>query len=127
VSNTATATDSFTTEYLTTWTEPDADKRRATIDRFWAADGRLIASAPVNATLEGTDQIAGLIGQVYDQNIAANGLQFTYDQRIDAGDTILLRWSMLTPDGVAVDRGVEVLFRDANGKVHTDYLFMSVS
>lgn len=122
-----TATDDFTTEYLTTWTEPDADKRRGIIDRFWAPDGRLIASAPVNATLEGTEQIAGLIGQVYEANIAANGLQFTYDQRIDAGDAILLRWSMLTPDGAAVDRGVEVLFRGEDGKIHTDYLFMSVS
>ena len=121
-----TASDDFTTEYLTTWTEPDADTRRGIIDRFWAADGRLIASAPVNATLEGTDQIAGLIGQVYDENIAANGLQFTYDQRIDAGDAILLRWSMLTPDGTAVDRGVEVILRAADGKIHTDYLFMSV-
>ena len=122
-----TATDDFTAEYLTTWTEPDADKRRAVIDRFWAADGRLIASAPVNATLEGTDQIAGLIGQVYDENIEANGLRFTYDQRVDAGDATVLRWSMLTPDGTAVDRGVEVLFCGEDGKIHTDYLFMSVS
>lgn len=121
------ATDDFTTEYVTTWTEPDADRRRGIIDRFWAADGRLIASAPVNATLEGTDQIAGLIGQVYQDNIAANGLQFTYDQRIDAGDAILLRWSMLTPDGAAVDRGVELLLRGQDGKIHTDYLFMSLS
>lgn len=97
------------------------------IERFWAPDGRLIASAPVDATLQGTDQIAGLIGQVYDQNIAANGLRFTYDQRIDAGDAILLRWSMLTPDGTAVDRGIEILFRGQDGKIHTDYLFMGVN
>jgi SnoaL-like protein len=122
-----TVTDDFTTEYLTTWTEPDAAKRRDVIDRFWAPDGCLIASAPVDATLNGTDQIAGLIGQVYDQNIAANGLRFTYDQRIDAGDAILLRWSMLTPDGTAVDRGVEILFRGQDGMIHTDYLFMGVN
>jgi len=77
--------------------------------------------------LEGTDQIAGLIGQVYDENIEANRLRFTYDQRVDAGDATVLRWSMLTPDGTAVDRGVEVLFCGEDGKIHTDYLFMSVS
>jgi hypothetical protein len=123
---TANTLDTFEHKLLHAWTEPDPAKRRSNIEAMFASDGRIVAAAPVGATMQGIDQIAALITQVYDENIAGQGLSFTYDQRIQAGDATLLRWSMRTPDNKPVARGAEVLFRDSDGAIATDYLFMGV-
>lgn len=112
--------------YLQTWTEPDPKLRRANIERIWAADGRLVVSS-LGLTIDGTENIAAHITRVHDDLIADKGLRFTYDQHIQANDALLLRWSMLTPSGQAAGRGVDLLFRDPNGRVTTAYMFMGVN
>ncbi len=87
----------FGRHYLETWTEPDPERRRAHIAR------------------------------VHEQNIAERGLRFVYDQHAEAADALLLRWSMLAPDGSAVGRGVDVVFRDAEGLIPTVYMFMGIN
>ncbi|MFX0577953.1 nuclear transport factor 2 family protein [Nocardia nepalensis] len=119
-------TSDFDTRYLRTWTEPDPRIRRANIDRLWAADGRMAISS-LGITIEGIDGIAAHITRVHEENIAGKGLTFTYDQDIESGDALLLRWSMLTPRGETVGRGVDVVFRDPNGLVKTVYMFMGVN
>jgi len=115
----------FDQQYLQTWTEPDPDRRRANIERMWSADGRMVIS-PIGVTVQGVDEIAAHIAQVHEQNIAERGLRFVYDQDAEADDALLLRWSMLTPDGSAVGRGVDVVFREADGLVQTVYMFMGI-
>jgi hypothetical protein len=122
---TETLTD-FDQQYLETWTEPDAERRRASIERLWAPDGRLEIS-PAGLTLEGTDAIAEHVGRVHEQNIAGRGMRFQYDQHAEAGDALLLRWSMLAPDGSVVGRGVDLVFRGPDGRVQTLYMFMGIS
>jgi len=116
----------FDRQYLETWTEPDPQRRRANIERLWAVDGRLVIS-PVGATLQGVDEIATHIAQVHEQNIVGRGLRFRYDQHAEAGDALLLRWSMLTPNGGVAGRGADLLFRDADGRVQTVYMFMGIN
>src|SRR4051794_6413266 len=116
----------FDRRYLGTWTEPDPDRRRAAIDAMWSAGGRLVVSS-LGLTLHGVDDIAAHVGRVHDENIAGRGLRFAYDQHVEAADALLLRWSMLAPDGSAVGRGVDVVFRDADGLVETVYMFMGVA
>lgn len=115
----------FDQQYLQTWTEPDPERRRANIERMWSADGRMVIS-PIGVTVQGVDEIAAHIAQVHEQNIAERGLRFVYDQDAEADDALLLRWSMLTPDGSAVGRGVDVVFREADGLVQTVYMFMGI-
>jgi hypothetical protein len=115
----------FDRQYLETWTERDPERRRANIDRMWAVDGRLVVSS-AGLTVRGVDEIAAHIGRVHDENIVGHGLTFAYDQHVEADDALLLRWSMLAPDGSAVGRGVDVVFRDADGLVETVYMFMGV-
>lgn len=117
---------SFQDQYLQTWTEPNAEARCAIIGQVWAADGRMVV-APAGTTVEGVSNIADHIGRVHDDLIAGKGLQFVYDQQIDADDTLLLRWSMLTPAGDAVGRGVDVISLDSDGQVQTVYMFMGVN
>ncbi len=80
----------------------------------------------ISVTLRGVDEIAAHIARVHEQNIAERGLRFAYDQHVEADDALLLRWSMLTPDGSAVGRGVDLVFRDAHGRVQTVYMFMGI-
>ncbi len=116
----------FDRQYLHTWTEPDAERRRANIARLWSADGRLVISS-IGASVHGIDEITAHIGRVHEENIAGRGLRFEYDQHVEAGAALLLRWSMLAPDGGLVGRGVDVLFRTADGLVQTVYMFMGVN
>ena len=116
----------FERHYLETWTEPDPERRRASIDRMWSAGARLVVS-PIGVSVQGVDEIAAHVTRVHEQNIAERGLRFVYDQHEEAADALLLRWSMLAPDGSAVGRGVDVVFRDADGLIQTVYMFMGIN
>lgn len=116
----------FHEDYLTTWTEPDAERRRRTIERMWSPDGRLVVSS-FGITLRGTEEIVKHIARVHDDMISARRLTFSYDQQLEADDALLLRWSMTAPSGEVVGRGADVVFRDSEGRVERAYMFMGVS
>ena len=116
----------FDASYLRTWTEPDADQRRALIEQMWAPHGSLHISSPT-LTVTGTADIAEHITRVHGDLIASKGLTFSYDQHLESGDAILLRWSMTAPNGEGIGRGVDTVFRDTDGKVTSAYMFMGVN
>ena len=116
----------FDATYLSTWTEPDAGKRLALIEQMWAPHGSLHISSHA-LPLTGTADIAEHINRVHNDRIAGNGLTFSYDQRMESGDALLLRWSMTAPSGEVVGRGVDTVFRDVDGKVTRAYMFMGVN
>ena len=122
---TQTNTD-FDAAYLSTWTDPDAGKRLALIEQVWAPHGSLHISSP-SLSLNGTADIAAHIGRVHDDLIVGKGLTFSYDQHLESGDAILLRWSMTAPNGEVIGRGVDTVFRDTDGKVTSAYMFMGVN
>lgn len=117
------STKDFTDEYLLSWTEPDPDARRARIRRVWAPDGRLTVSSPA-AVVEGVDSIVDHVARLYD---ALKNLEFVYDQQIESGDALLLRWSMFSPTGELVKRGVNIVFRDVQGRASRVHMFMDVA
>jgi hypothetical protein len=116
----------FQNDYLSTWTEPDAENRRRNIDQMWAPAGRLVVSS-LGITVEGVADIAAHITRVHDDMIAGKGLVFVYDQHAEAGDCLLLRWSLLAPSGDVAGRGVDLVFRDAEGRAETVYMFTGVN
>ena len=116
----------FDATYLRTWTEPDAGKRHALIEQVWAPGGSLHISS-LGLSLTGTTDIAAHIERVHNDLIASKGLTFSYDQRAESGDALLLRWSMTAPNGDVVGRGVDTVFRNTDGKVVNAYMFMGVN
>ena len=116
----------FDAAYLSTWTEPDAGRRLVLIEQVWAPHGSLHISSP-SLSLNGTADIAAHIGRVHDDLIVGKGLTFSYDQHLESGDAILLRWSMTAPNGEVIGRGVDTVFRDTDGKVTSAYMFMGVN
>jgi hypothetical protein len=83
--------------------------------------------SPIGVTVQGVDDLDKHITHVHEENIVGRGMKFVYDQNADAGEALLLRWSMLTPDGGTAGRGVDLVFRDADGRVTTVYMFMGVN
>ena len=77
-------------------------------------------------TLDGRADIAAHIARVHDDLIAGKGLAFSYDQAVQSGEALLLRWSMRAPSGDVVGRGADVVLRDADGRFETVYMFMGV-
>lgn len=119
------AVTAFQDDYLATWTEPSAERRRALVPSVWAPEGRLFVSP--DTTLTGVEEIGAHIDRVHDDLIAGKRLTFTYDQALTAGEALLLRWSMRAPTGDVVGRGVDVVHRDAEGRAETVYMFTGVS
>jgi hypothetical protein len=120
------ANTAFQDDYLATWTEPDAEQRHRNIEQMWAPRGRLAVSS-LGITIEGIGAISDHISQVHNDLIAGKGLTFAYDQHVEAGESLLLRWSMLAPSGDIVGRGVDVVFRNTEGRVESVFMFMGVS
>jgi len=123
---TADSTTGFAVEYLRTWIEPDAYRRKAVIEQVWTPEGKMSVSS-LGITIEGVDAIVAHIGRVHEEMIAGKGLRFVYDQEIQSGDATLLRWSMLASNAETVGRGADLVFRDEQGKVTTVYMFMGVN
>ena len=126
MTDSAQANADFDAAYLRTWTEPDAGKRLALIEQVWAPGGSLHISS-LGLSLTGTTDIAAHIERVHNDLIASKGLTFSYDQRAESGDALLLRWSMTAPNGDIVGRGVDTVFRNTDGKVVNAYMFMGVN
>lgn len=116
----------FDDRYLATWIEADSALRRSNIERLWSPDGQLAISS-LGIVLTGVDEIDAHIARVHDDLIAGKGLRFSYDQQLESGDALLLRWSMAAPNGEVVGRGVDTVFRDSNGQINRAYMFMGVN
>ena len=121
----ALAPNQFTRDYLSTWSEPDQDRRGDLIRGLWSSNGTLSVSS-LGITLSGTDAIAAHISGVHDDLIAGKGLTFGYDQQVVSGETLLLRWSMRTPSGDIVGRGVDTVTFDGDGRIDSAHMFMGV-
>lgn len=119
------ASTDFDKEYLRTWIEPDPDRRRAIIDRLWSPSGRMSVSS-LGVTIEGVDAIAVHIAGVHDELITGKGLAFSYDQHVESGDALLLRWSMTAPNGEVVGRGADVISRGEDALISSVHMFMGV-
>ncbi|MFK4790392.1 nuclear transport factor 2 family protein [Microbacterium sp. ZW T5_56] len=116
----------FQNDYLAAWIEPNDRARRDAIERVWDTDAELSVSS-TGETLRGIHAIEAHIGAVHGDLIATKGLTFQYDQELTSGDALLLRWSMTAPTGAVVGRGVDTVFRNADGRVSRAYMFMGVS
>jgi hypothetical protein len=98
--------------YLAAWTEPDAARRAALIERVWAADGRLI-DPPLAA--EGHAGIAGMAAALQAQ---FPGHRFRRSSGVDAHhDQLRFAWELVDPDGAVALAGLDVGEVDPSGRL----------
>jgi len=115
----------FEKQYLLTWTESDPVARLSIIDQIWCKNGRIVISS-LGSNIQGIDEIAAHITHVHEESIIKKGLHFIYDQHAEAGGALLLRWSILTSSGSTASRGVDMIFRNQDGRVETVYMFVGI-
>ena len=95
-------------------------------EQVWAPHGSLQFSS-FGLAPNGSADIAANTGGIHYDLIVGKGLTCSYDQRLESGDALLLRWSMTAPNGDVGGRGVDTVFRDSDGKVTRAYMFMGVN
>ena len=98
--------------YVAAWAETDADKRRALIERAWAADGSYVD--PI-ADIEGRDALSEMIAGFHAQS---PGSTIVKTSGIDQHhDKIRFAWAMRGADGKTMLEGIDVGEVDADGKL----------
>jgi hypothetical protein len=98
--------------YLTAWTEPDAERRRAMVEQVWDTDGRLI-DPPLAA--EGHEGISDLFAALQSQ---FPGHTFRRASDVDAHhDQFRFAWELVGPDGVVALTGLDVGETAPDGRI----------
>lgn len=106
------ALDALVDAHLAAYADPDADRRRATVERIWVADGAL-----VDPPLEGTghDAIAGLADAVLAHY---PGHAFRRTTAVDRHhDRARYGWELVAPHGAPVLSGLDVVELAPDGRL----------
>jgi hypothetical protein len=126
--------------YVALWNESDADRRRRSIARLWAQDGRHILQPPeeirviaaqpgiaMSAILEarGYEAIEARAASVYEHWVDSEG--FSFRGRDDAerlGDVVKFHWEAVAEDGELFAVGLSFLVLAGDGRIERDYTFI---
>jgi hypothetical protein len=125
--------------YVTQWTEADATRRRAAIERLFCDDGTHVLQPPSeireiaaglgfdHPTLEarGHDAIEVRVTRSYEDFVAKQGI--TFRSRGDAvrlDGVVKFGWDSVSVEtGEVLGGGLEILVLDDDGRIRTDYMF----
>ncbi len=120
--DTQAAMDRFVDRYMGMWNEPDAARRRATIEELWAPD-----AANYTASIEaiGHDAIEARVIRSYDAFVGTGAHTFRSAQPYVAHHGALrVWWEMVAlADGTVAAMGHEFLLLDADGRITSDHQF----
>ncbi len=104
--------------HLATWSEEDADRRRAAYDEVYAADVRLVEPSGEGRGHEAVEAaISGLQGGVPGGVLAVDG------QVGHHHDAVNYRWTLALPNGQLAARGSDVLLLEGE-RIATAYVFI---
>ncbi|TDP88972.1 hypothetical protein [Labedaea rhizosphaerae] len=125
--------------YLAVWNEPDATKRRASVEELWTADGLHIVQPTedvlkeasglgftVTFEAQGHEELATRIRLAYEEFVAGGGCTF---KRVGTAmrlrDMVKIDWALVDADGTASAAGTGVLLLDDTGRIRRDYQFIA--
>jgi hypothetical protein len=109
--------------YVAVWHEPDASKRRATIEALWAPDG-----AHYSPTLEanGYEELTARVLRSYQRWVVDEGMIFrALDDVREHHGALTFTWEMLPRDGGEIESvGRDVFLLAPDGRLQTVYQFV---
>jgi hypothetical protein len=116
-------TATFTDRYIALWNEPDAGRRRATIEALWAPTG---ANYTASKAAVGYDELDARVTSAYEAYVGTGEYNFRAGTPAAAHhDAVKVEWEMVT---VATDTvasvGLEFLVLDADGRIVSDHQFI---
>jgi hypothetical protein len=117
-----TALDAFIDRYIDMWNEPDAAKRRATIDAQWAPNA---GNYTLTMDAVGLDAIEARVTRAYDAYVGTGVHRFQqYQPYVAHHGAVRVWWEMVTvADGQIVALGHEFLVFDDDGRIVSDHQF----
>jgi hypothetical protein len=114
--------DILVERYLAMWNEPDAARRRATIEAQWAPDA---ANYTVTIEALGRDAIEHRVTAAHEKYVATGEHRFQlHEPYVAHHGALRVWWEMVTvADGTVAAVGQEFLVLDGDGRILSDHQF----
>ncbi|TDU88455.1 hypothetical protein EV138_2000 [Kribbella voronezhensis] len=133
------STRDLVARYVGVWGEPDAERRRRTIEELWTENGTHLLHPPeeiraaagglgfaaTTLTATGYDELEARVARSYEEFVADGKYIFRpRDNAVRLDDLVRFSWEMVsTADGEVVGEGLEILLIDSDRRIRTDYQF----
>ena len=126
--------------YVSVWNEPSPEKRGATVRELWAEDGVHILQPPDEAVkiaarpgigltavfqARGHEELTARVTSAYTEFVGSG--QMTFRRRGEVTrvhDAVRFGWEAVLAGGEVGGGGMHFLLLNADGRIHTDYLFV---
>ena len=120
------STDQFVQAYIGAWSTEDAAKRQQLVTSLYAEDAAFYAHEPGDGPIEryGVADITVNIAGVNGRLVRDNGLRTESTGFVVNHDVLKVSWRMLSSDGHVALTGMNLLRRDASGRIVQDYIFI---
>jgi hypothetical protein len=119
-------TDNFVKSYIDAWSTKDDTEREELVAKVYADDAAFYANEPGDGPVEhhGVADITANITRVNVRLVQGKGLITESTGFAVNHDVLRVSWRMITPDGKVAMTGMNLLSRDASGKISQDYIFI---
>jgi hypothetical protein len=113
----------FTDRYVALWNEPDAARRRATIESLWAPAG---ANYTASKAAVGYDELDARVTSAYAAYVGTGEYTFrAHTPALAHHDAVKVEWEMVdVATGTVASIGLEFLVLDAAGRIVSDHQFL---
>ena len=110
--------------YVSVWNEADPDRRRQAIAEIWRPDGQHYVDV---REARGYDALEQRIVGSYERNIRDGRHRFrSAPGALGLRDMVVVRWEMMVADSERkVASGLAILIVDSEGRIRTDYQFVT--
>ncbi|WP_437770450.1 hypothetical protein [Arthrobacter sp. KNU40] len=124
--NNSTNTEEFAKDYIDAWGTKDDAVRRELVAKVYAGDAAFHADEPGDGPVEyhGTADIEANITRVNQRLVQDKGLITESTGFVANHDALRVSWRMITPNGNVAMTGMNMLLRNATGKISHDYIFI---
>jgi hypothetical protein len=124
--NNSANTEQFVKDYIEAWSTKDDVTRQELVTKVYADDAAFYADEPGDGPVDhhGLADIAANVTRVNVRLVQGKGLITESTGFAVNHNALKVFWRMTTPDGQVAMTGMNVLLRDATGKISQDYIFI---
>ena len=112
----------FAERYVAVWNEPDAARRRRSIEALWAPDGANFTSGSEH---RGYDALEARVRVAHHKWVRDGGCVFRQRNAAWHHGAVRVLWDMVSiSSGEVISTGLEFLVLGADGRIQHDYQFI---
>ena len=120
------STEKFVKDYINAWSTEDDVTRKELVAKVYADNATFYSNEPGDGSVEyhGLADITANITRVNVRLVQGKGLITESTGFVVNHAAVRVSWRMTTPDGKIAVAGMDMLLRDAAGKISQDYIFI---